>query len=118
VFVIFFAIAGAELDLAAFASLAPVVLALAMIRGAAILGGSRAGARVGGADPVVTREIWTGLVSQAGVALGLATIIAERLPDLGRAMQVLIVGIIAINESVGPVLFRRGLARAGEITVA
>jgi len=118
VFVIFFAIAGAELDLAAFASLAPVVLALALIRGAAILGGSRAGARVGGAEPVVAREIWTGLVSQAGVALGLATIIAERLPSLGRAMQVLIVGIIAINESVGPVLFRRGLARAGEITVA
>lgn len=118
VFVIFFALAGAEFDLAAFASLAPVVLALALIRGAAILGGSRAGARVGGAEPVVAREIWTGLVSQAGVALGLATIIAERLPSLGRAMQVLIVGIIAINESVGPVLFRRGLARAGEITVA
>jgi len=34
---------------------------------------------------------------------------------LGRAMQVLIVGIIAVNESVGPVLFRRGLSRAGEI---
>jgi len=118
VFVIFFAIAGAELDLAAFASLAPVVLVLALVRGAAILGASRAGARLGGAEPVVVREVWTGLVSQAGVALGLATIIAERLPELGRAMQVLIVGIIAVNESVGPVLFRRGLSRAGEITVA
>jgi Kef-type K+ transport system membrane component KefB len=118
VFVIFFAIAGAELDLAAFASLAPVVLVLALVRGAAIFGASRAGARLGGVEPVVGREIWTGLVSQAGVALGLATIIAERLPGLGRAMQVLIVGVIAVNESLGPVLFRRGLSRAGEITVA
>lgn len=118
VFVIFFAIAGAELDLAAFASLSPVVLVLALVRGGAILGASRVGARVGGAEPVVVREVWTGLVSQAGVALGLATIIAERLPVLGRAMQVLIVGVIAVNESVGPVLFRKGLARAGEITVA
>jgi hypothetical protein len=30
-------------------------------------------------------------------------------------MQVLIVGVIALNESVGPVFFRRGLDRAGEI---
>jgi len=117
VFVIFFAMAGAELDIGSFASLWPVVLLLAVVRGAAILG-SRAGARIGEAEPVVSREIWTGLVSQAGVALGLATIIAERLPGLGHAMQVLIVGIIAVNESVGPVLFRRGLSRAGEITVA
>jgi Kef-type K+ transport system membrane component KefB len=117
VFVIFFAMAGAELDVASFASLWPFILLLAVVRGGAILGGSRAGARMGGAEPVVAREIWTGLVSQAGVALGLATIIAERLPGLGRAMQVLIVGIIAVNESVGPVLFRRGLSRAGEIIV-
>jgi hypothetical protein len=49
------------------------------------------------------------------VALGLATIVADRLPVLGGAMQMLIVGVIAVNESVGPVLFRRGLDRAGEI---
>ena len=109
--------AGAELDVASFASLWPFILLLAVVRGGAIRGASRAGARMGGAEPVVEREIWTGLVSQAGVALGLATIIAERLPGLGRAMQVLIVGIIAVNESVGPVLFRRGLSRAGEIIV-
>jgi Kef-type K+ transport system membrane component KefB len=117
VFVIFFAMAGAELDLASFASLWPLILVIAVVRGGAILLGSRAGARMGGADPLVGREVWTGLVSQAGVALGLATIVAERLPVLGPAMQVLIVGIIAVNESVGPVLFRRGLARAGEIVV-
>jgi Kef-type K+ transport system membrane component KefB len=117
VFVIFFAMAGAELDVGSFASLWPLILLVAVVRGAAILASARAGARLGGAEPEVTRDIWTGLVSQAGVALGLATIIAERLPGLGAAMQVLIVGIIAVNESVGPVLFRRGLARAGEIVV-
>jgi Kef-type K+ transport system membrane component KefB len=117
VFVIFFAMAGAELEVASFASLWPLILAVALVRGGAIFAGSRAGARLGGAEPVVAREIWTGLVSQAGVALGLATIVAERLPGLGPAMQVLIVGVIAVNESAGPVLFRRGLARAGEIVV-
>ena len=117
VFVIFFAMAGAELDVASFASLWPVILVVAVARGGAIFAGSRAGARLGKAEPIVEREVWSGLVSQAGVALGLATIVAERLPGLGRAMQILIVGVIAVNESVGPVLFRRGLARAGEIVV-
>ena len=117
VFVIFFAMAGADLRLQAFLELWPVVLAIALVRVGLVYGGSTAGARVGRAEPVVTRYVWTGLVSQAGVALGLATIVADRLPRLGLAMQTIIVGIIAFNESVGPVLFRNGLDRAGEIRV-
>ena len=115
VFVIFFAMAGADLRLQAFVALWPVVLTVALVRVGLIYAGSTAGARLGRADPVVSRYAWTGLVSQAGVALGLATIVADRLPRLGLAMQTMIVGIIAFNESVGPVLFRHGLDRAGEI---
>ena len=117
VFVVFFAIAGAELHLREFQALWPLVLAVALVRIAAIVVGARTGARMAEAEPVVTQYGWTGLVSQAGVALGLATIVADRLPVLGLAMQTLIVGVIAFNESVGPVLFRRGLERAGEIVV-
>jgi Kef-type K+ transport system membrane component KefB len=115
VFVIFFAMAGAELHLGAFAQVWPLALGVAVVRLGAVYVGSRTGARLGKAEPIVVRHVWTGLVSQAGVALGLATIVADRLPGLGAAMQVLIVGVIALNESVGPVFFRRGLDRAGEI---
>jgi Kef-type K+ transport system membrane component KefB len=117
VFVIFFAMAGADLRLQAFVALWPIVLTVALIRMGLIYAGSTAGARLGRAEPVVTRYAWTGLVSQAGVALGLATIVADRLPRLGLAMQTVIVGIIAFNETVGSVLFRTGLDRAGEIRV-
>jgi Kef-type K+ transport system membrane component KefB len=117
VFVVFFAMAGADLRLQTFVAYWPVVLTVALIRVGLVYAGSTAGARMGGAEPVVTRYAWTGLVSQAGVALGLATIVADRLPRLGVAMQTMIVGIIAFNESVGPVLFRGGLDRAGEIRV-
>lgn len=117
VFVIFFAMAGADLRLQTFVSLWPIVLTVALVRMALVYAGSTAGARVARAEPVVTRYAWTGLVSQAGVALGLATIVADRLPRLGLAMQTMIVGIIAFNESVGPILFRTGLDRAGEIRV-
>jgi Kef-type K+ transport system membrane component KefB len=115
VFVIFFAMAGADLRLQTFQDLWPMILAVALVRVGLIYAGSKAGARLGEAEPVVARYAWTGLVSQAGVALGLATIVADRLPRLGLAMQTMIVGIIAFNESVGPVLFRGGLDRAGEI---
>ena len=117
VFVIFFAMAGADLRLQTFVAIWPIVLTVALVRVGLIYAGSTAGARLGRAEPVVTRYAWTGLVSQAGVALGLATIIADRLPRLGLAMQTMIVGIIAFNESVGPVLFRTGLDRAGEIRI-
>ena len=85
VFVIFFAMAGRGAPRGAFAALWPLVLAVAVARGSGrSSSGARAGARLGGAEPVVVDAMcWTGLVSQAGVALGLATIVAERLPGLG-----------------------------------
>jgi Kef-type K+ transport system membrane component KefB len=116
VFVIFFAMAGAELHLQEFATVWPIVLVVALVRMGAIYGSTTRAARMAGAEPPVVRYGWTGLVSQAGVALGLAAIVAERLPGVGLAMHAVTVGVIAFNESVGPILFRRGLERAGEIT--
>ena len=118
VFVVFFAIAGAELHVQEFLGLWPVVLGAALVRGVAVRFGVRRSAQLAGAEPAVAEYAWMGLISQAGVALGLATLLAERLPGLGGAMQVVIVGVIAVNESVGPVLFRRALERGGEVRAA
>ena len=115
VFVIFFAMAGAELRVQEFAALLPIVGLVVVGRGIAIFGAARIGARLAGAEPVVIEQLWTGLVSQAGVALGFAAIIAERLPVVGAGLETLTVGVIAVNQTLGPILFRRGLDRAGEI---
>jgi Kef-type K+ transport system membrane component KefB len=115
VFVVFFALAGAELHLGAFLGLWPVVLALALLRAGGIYAGARLGSGWGGAEPAVRRWAWKGLVSQAGVALGLATLVAERFPAVGVGAQAVIVGVIAVNETVGPILFRQALVRAGEV---
>jgi Kef-type K+ transport system membrane component KefB len=117
VFVIFFALAGAELHVQGFLALWPMVLAVALIRMGGIFLAARGGSRLARAEPSVTRYGWTGLVSQAGVALGLATIVADRLPVVGIAMQTFVIGVVAFNESLGPILFRWGLQRAGEIKV-
>lgn len=115
VFVIFFALAGAELHIQGFLALWPVVLVVALVRMGGIYLSATTGARMARAEPLVTRYGWTGLVSQAGVALGMATIVADRLPGVGTAMQTLVIGVVAFNESLGPILFRWGLLRAGEV---
>jgi Kef-type K+ transport system membrane component KefB len=116
VFVIFFAMAGAELHLQDFAAVWPLVLLIALARMGAIRASATLAGHLARAEPAVVRYGWTGLVSQAGVALGLSAIVADRLPGVGLAMQAVTVGVIAFNESVGPILFRRGLERAGEVT--
>ena len=115
VFVIFFAMTGGELDLRAFLSLWPVVVVITLVRGGALVFGNRLGARLGGAEEDVIRFGWMGLVPQAGVALGFASLVAERLPEVGVGLQALTIGVITLNTSIGPVLFRAALARAGEI---
>ena len=62
VFVIFFAMAGAELRVQAFVALWPLVLGVALLRMGAVYGGIPNRAAIGGAEPVVVRHAWTGLV--------------------------------------------------------
>lgn len=114
VFVVFFAITGAELRVQDFLGVWPVVVGAVVLRGSALRFGVGRWARAAGAEPVVVAEAWTGLMSQAGVALGLAAVLAERLPRLGPALAAAIVGVIAVNQVIGPILFRRGLIRSGE----
>jgi hypothetical protein len=56
-----------------------------------------------------------GLVAQAGVALGLVTVVSEAYPERGAQMATLFLAVIAINQLVGPILSRIALARSGEI---
>ncbi len=115
VFVVFFALTAAELALGSFASLWPVVLILVLVRGGAVWGANRLGARVGRAEPVVERQGWTGLIPQAGITLGFAAIVAQDFPAIGAGLQALTVGVVTVNSTVGPILFRRALGRAGEL---
>ena len=71
----------------------------------------RAGRRTGDAHPA-DAYAWTGLVSQAGITLGFAATLASEFPVWGVRIQMLMVAMLAVNELLGPVLFRYGLACA------
>ena len=115
IFVVFFALSGAKIDVRAAAPLLPLVIPIAAVRAAAIWGGIQLGARWAGARPAERQYVWMGLVSQAGVAIGLATIVADAYPGRGEALRGMLLALIALNETVGPILFRRALERAGEM---
>jgi hypothetical protein len=115
VFVVFFALAGAKIAPREVLSLSVVAVPIVLARVAGIRAGARFGAARAGASPAVRDHAWKGLISQAGVALGLATMLAESLPGIGHSFQALILAVIAINETMGPVVFRRGLEAAQEI---
>jgi Kef-type K+ transport system membrane component KefB len=114
VLVIFFAAAGASLQLDAVATIGTVAGAIALVRLALIRVGVLAGRRAGGLDDSGSEPVWMGLISQAGVTLGLALIVAAEYPGWGSAIQTFVLALIAMHQLVGPVLFKRALDRAGE----
>ena len=114
VFVVFFALSGAKIAVAQVVVLLPLVVPIAIVRAAGIWSGVQLGARWAGAEPEVRRYAWMGLISQAGVAIGLSAIVAEAYPEQGVALGTLLLALIAINETVGPILFRRALTAARE----
>ena len=115
VLVVFFAAAGASLQLDTLASIGAIAVVVATVRLALIRGSSAVALRAAAVPRDTGSLVWTGLVSQAGVTLGLAVLIAREFPEWGVAVQSLVVALNAIHAVIGPILFRAGLARAGEI---
>lgn len=112
IFVVFFALSGARLDPAAVWPLWTIVVPVVGVRMLAIWGGIQLGGRWAKLDPVVRDNAWFGLVSQAGVAFGLAAVVAEVYPSRGESLRALLLAVIAVNQTLGPILFRVGLRRA------
>ncbi len=114
VYVVFFATAGAHLDVPLLRELWPVALVLAGARAAVTYGVARLGSQLAGDDPMVKRWGFSGLVSQAGLALGIGAVVAREFPQFGDGFRALAVATIALNEMLGPILFKIALDRAGE----
>jgi Kef-type K+ transport system membrane component KefB len=115
VLVVFFAAAGMSIHLDALAAVGVAALLLAAARLALVRAGTWLGTRASGLDSPHAQLAWMGLVSQAGVTFGLTMIVASEFPAWGAALQTLMVAMIALHELVGPVLFKAGLTRMGEV---
>ena len=114
VFVIFFTLAGASLNLEAVRQMWIAAALYFAVRFFLTWFFTTAAARVLAEPDKLRNHLWGGFVSQAGVSLGLAVVVKNQFPEWGAEVSMLIVASVAINQLVGPVIFKLSLAACGE----
>ncbi len=114
VYVLFFTLAGVKIDVPALQQMWLIALLVIAARLLFTYLGTYAGVRLAGGDRSQRRLMWMGFMGQAGITLGLATIVGEVVPVIGADLRTLIVATIAVNQVLGPILLRIALFRAGE----
>lgn len=115
-FILFFVLSGAELELSVFKDFAVVLVGLVYILSRSI--GKYSGAYISSksahCDPNIVKYLGITLLPQAGVALGMA-IKAETLGAEGAIVANITLFSVLIYELVGPVLTKMALLKAGDI---
>ncbi len=116
-FVLFFVICGAELDLKVFTDFDIVIIGVVYILARAIgkYFGAYGSAKMMKCDEKVTKNLGITLLPQAGVALGMS-ITAKQLGDVdGALVRNIILFSVLILELIGPTLTKNALIRAGDV---
>ncbi len=114
VYLVFFAAAGASIHLDVLLVVGVPALLLVGVRAISYLGLARIATAIAGAEPVVRRYVGFGFLPQAGLALALGLLMVKTFPAIGEAAGTLVLGIVAINEMLAPIIYRAALVRAGE----
>ncbi len=114
IYVIFFSLTGAALNIGALNQTWLIAVLVVAVRFLLIWVGAYLGSSLSG-DPLGFRRM-SGLsfITQAGVSLGLAGIVMRRFPEWGAALATTIVAIISLNQIIGPVTFKFALNAVGE----
>ena len=117
VYVLFFVISGAELDLTVFADLAVVGIGVVYIltRSAGKIFGASASAKMVKCEPSICKYLGITLLPQAGVALGMSVTVAAEFGAEGAVIRSIILFSVLIYELVGPLLTKMALTAAGDI---
>ncbi len=114
-FVLFFVLSGAELDLQVIVN--PLVLLIGVVyiltRSLGKYSGAYLSCAATGCNEKITKQLGITLLPQAGVALGMA-LTAQNLSD-GAVVRNVVLFSVLIYELVGPALTKRALIAAGEI---
>ncbi len=117
IYVLFFVISGAELDLRVFGELAVVGIGLAYIisRSAGKIAGATISARFMKCQKSICKYLGITLLPQAGVALGMSVTVAAEFGAEGAIVRNIVLFSVLIYELVGPLLTKMALTAAGEI---
>lgn len=115
IYVAFFTLTGVSLNLNVLIASGLIALVLFAIRVLSVFAGSFAGGTLAGESMQFRRFMWMGLITQAGIALGLAREAALNFPGLvDDSFTTVVVAVISISILVGPYFLKSALRRVGE----
>lgn len=117
IYVLFFVLSGAELDLTVFADLAVVGIGVVYIltRSAGKIVGANVSAKMTRCPESVCKYLGITLLPQAGVALGMSVMAAAEFGAEGAMIRNIVLFSVLIYELVGPTLTKIALTKAGDI---
>lgn len=116
-FILFFVISGAELELSIFTHMAIVGVGIVYIvfRSIGKIVGASFSAKLAHCDENIVKYLGITLLPQAGVALGMSVTAMQLGTHEGGIIRNIILFSVLIYELVGPVLTKMALTKAGEI---
>ena len=118
VYVAFFALTGVALKLDILIATIGIASILFLTRMVAIIIGTYVGGTIAGEPDSFRKWAGLGLVTQAGIALGLARETAVAFPDtLGGDFSTMIIAVVVLNEVFGPLFLKYALRKVGEARV-
>lgn len=122
IYVLFFALVGAGLQIDALPGMGLLGLAYVVLRIAGKYGGAWVGGYLATCNPKVRNNLGLALLSQAGVAIGLALASSTRFDEFGpdgEELGDLVVTVVTAStfvvQLIGPLLVKVAITRAGEI---
>ena len=117
-FLLFFVLSGADLDLSVLPSVGLIGIAYLLLRSIGKWGGTYLGAVCVKADKHIRHYLGLTLLPQAGVAIGMAALVSARFPTLAAQVNTIVLAGVLVFELIGPVITKIALTKAGEIPAA
>jgi len=115
IYVLFFCLAGASLQLELLSEALALTIFLVTIRFIFNFLGNYFGAVMAQEDKVIRNFSWLGYIGQAGIALGLGIIIKQALSEsYGNLFLTILISTVVINEMLGPILLKWTFFKAKE----
>ncbi len=114
IYILFFSLAGASLNMDALILCWPLALFLTGVRMAALFISSRLAGAIVKDPPCHGNNAWMAYLTQAGVAIGLAQLVSRKAPETGEYLSTIVLAVIALNQIIGPVTFKAAMKNVGE----
>ncbi|MFP3928994.1 MAG: cation:proton antiporter [Desulfobacteraceae bacterium] len=114
IMILFFVLAGSSLNLEKLPEIGLVGSAYVLLRVAGLVAGAYAGGALAGSSREIKKYMGMAITPQAGVALGMALVASNYLPDLQDTFIPLVIGTTVVFELGGPAFTRLAIIKAGE----